>query len=79
MVVSDKVCLGVCCNVTPQKRIYDTLVSFGGSVFWRRVVQRECVCTVAISQVSTVQNNQYTKGHILRWCATLYYQEFLVK
>ena len=72
MIVSDKVCLDVSCNETPQKKIYDNLVSFGGSVFRLiRVVQRQRVCTVAISQVSTVQNNQYTKGHIPRWCATL--------
>ena len=67
----------VSCNETPQKRIYDNLVSFGGSVFrFVRVVQRKRVCTVAISQVSTVQNNQYTKGHFLRWCILL---PFIIK
>ena len=41
-IVSDKVYLGVSCNETPQKRIYDNLVSFGGSVFRLiRVVQRD--------------------------------------
>lgn len=51
---------------TPGEGIYDNWVSFGGSVFRQiREVQRKPLPVLAVLQVSSAQNYQYTKASFL--------------